>query len=245
MQISSPYLSKYILPKITGTSLLDVGCGAGLYGFLTRYSWYRTGSSQKFDKIDAVEFSEESVNNLLKSNIYDNVYLNNAACLPVADESYDTVISIECLEHLYADEAVKAIKELYRVCKKRLIISTPPPSAIANVGWCISEIERINNIEFMSFSQYMEYITRLHKSCMSPDMFKQMGFDTYYSFKNGFTEAQLLEGETCVYFADKKNLNLDLFKVNKGSNNPQVSFVKDKNYKNECITALKGQESLG
>ncbi len=244
MQMSNPFLAKYILPKITGDSLLDVGCGAGLYGYLAKYSWSRTATANKLTKIDAVEFSKENVDELLKTNIYDNVYLNNAIKLPVEDNSYDTVISIECLEHLYADEVVDAIKELYRVCKSRLIISTPPPGSCANVSWCFNEIERIKKIQFMSFEQYQERMNCLHKCAMSPDMFRQMGFGTYYNFKNSAIEVSLLEGETCVYFADKKDINLDLFKIEKGSNNPKVQFYKEHNYKHEFIEALYRQAAL-
>lgn len=124
--ISNPYLSKYILEFIEGPSVCDVGCGAGLYGFLLKYAYARTKYNQPFTKIDGIDWDKKTVNELSKHNIYDNVYLINSKELPFEDSSYSTVLCLENVEHLYEDEIKNAFNELYRITKDVLVISSPP-----------------------------------------------------------------------------------------------------------------------
>ncbi len=246
MQISNPYLSKYILPLINGETVLDVGCGAGLYGYLLKYSWYRCGANKKFKQVDAVEFSEETVKELTKMHLYDNIFQTNAATLPLSDNSYDVVMSIECLEHLYKEDLETAIKELYRVSKDILIISTPPMGLCGNARWCIEEIDRIKKEnKFITYDEYNEYINTLHKCCVDTDVFVKMGFQTFGSIndKNELI-VDNIEKETRIYLGRKEKIDIDKFYISHATNKKNIINIKDKNYQEEMIEALMEQAEI-
>jgi ubiquinone/menaquinone biosynthesis C-methylase UbiE len=45
--------------------------------------------------------------------------------LPFEDQRFDTIIAFEVLEHLPWDETLKALDEIYRISRKKVIISLP------------------------------------------------------------------------------------------------------------------------
>ena len=47
----------------------------------------------------------------------------NLLALPFANASFDTVLCVSTLEHLSADHINRALKELLRVCRRRLILT--------------------------------------------------------------------------------------------------------------------------
>lgn len=110
---------KYILKAIPeGTrSALDVGFGSGcLLIHLSRL----------YD-VSGIEFVPRQVKILRKfikrNSLKGTLYEGSIYSLPFNDDSFDVVICCEVIEHLKDVES--SIKELYRVTKKRLIITTP------------------------------------------------------------------------------------------------------------------------
>ena len=49
----------------------------------------------------------------------------NTQPLPIEDNSYDTVLAIDLIEHLDKVSGVRLIKEFKRIAKKRIILLTP------------------------------------------------------------------------------------------------------------------------
>jgi methionine biosynthesis protein MetW len=99
---------------------LDVGCGAGqTYAQLV----YRSAASYT-----GVDVSSTAVD-LARSNGLRAELIDDAASLPFADDSFDVVICIEVLEHLFLPQ--QAVSEILRVLRPggRLIASAP------NVGY--------------------------------------------------------------------------------------------------------------
>lgn len=100
-----------ILENLEGNTILEVGCGRG-------YLLKQIDTSKSLSAVDIVitdtlkkenkrvSFSEASVENL-----------------PFEDSSFDTVICTHTLEHV--QDIWKAISELRRVVKKRLIVVVP------------------------------------------------------------------------------------------------------------------------
>ena len=88
--------------------LLDVGCGMGLLvnTFLSR-STDAYGIDIAMSPIK--EANKIAPNHFLNGSIFD---------LPFADNSFDTICSTDCLEHISEEEIPKAISELYRVTKR-------------------------------------------------------------------------------------------------------------------------------
>lgn len=102
-----------ILESVVGPKLLDAGCGRGfLVQKLLEQSDYQitgvdhrveSGLGARFPKVEFKEMNMES--------------------LEFEDNQFDTVICTHSLEHLVHFQ--KAVRELRRVCKRRLIVVVP------------------------------------------------------------------------------------------------------------------------
>ncbi|NVM53548.1 MAG: class I SAM-dependent methyltransferase [Candidatus Helarchaeota archaeon] len=91
---------KYIFGKV-----LDVGCGVGYF-----YNWY-----PKKENMTNFDFVDRGLPNFCSGDIAD---------LPFEDKSFDTVICSDVIEHLEHHIHLKAVDEIFRVAKKRVIISS-------------------------------------------------------------------------------------------------------------------------
>lgn len=99
---------------IEGKKILDVGCGNGDFDNYIAITYNAD--------ITAVDFSTEGIKvakeKKEKFNSVSNTFtVADAQELPFVDESFDFVISCECLEHV--PDPQKMINELYRVVKKK------------------------------------------------------------------------------------------------------------------------------
>lgn len=92
-----------------GKSILDVGCGSGAYVLKLRDRYEIKG-------VDYQRFTTWDDQPELFS-------LSDATQLNWADQSVDTILSFETLEHLDAPE--KALAEYYRVCRQNIILTVP------------------------------------------------------------------------------------------------------------------------
>lgn len=99
-----------IKPYFSGDTLLDAGCGDGGDSYLLQ---------NYFKKIEAFDIEE---NKKWKEYISPKINFIKAdvMALPFSDNSFDTVIEKDMLHH--TDDPFKAIKELLRVAKNRVII---------------------------------------------------------------------------------------------------------------------------
>jgi len=100
----------FILNNLVGTSILDISCGRG----------YLTNKISENESLDVMGIDIVRPPSL-KPNI--NFSEGSITCIPLSDNSYDTVISSHTLEHVV--ESRKALSELKRVAKKRIIIVVP------------------------------------------------------------------------------------------------------------------------
>jgi len=91
---------KYIIGKV-----LDVGCGVGYF-----YRWYHDKENMmNFDFID------RDIPNFCSGDI---------TSIPFEDKFFDTVICSDVIEHLEPHIHLKAVDEVFRVAKKRVIMSS-------------------------------------------------------------------------------------------------------------------------
>jgi SAM-dependent methyltransferase len=95
--------------KNAGHTILDVGCGNG------SYVWHL---SKRAYKIYGIDLSPRPC----RAEVSHCLIKGDACHLPFKDESFDTVLMINTLEHM-DDRA--ALKEAYRICKKNIIFSVP------------------------------------------------------------------------------------------------------------------------
>lgn len=91
-----------------GEEILEVGSGGlGIAPYLGRHI---TGADTNFQK---------PFHHLVKR------IKASATNLPFADSSFGIVISVDMLEHLKKEERAKAIKEIFRVARKKVLIGVP------------------------------------------------------------------------------------------------------------------------
>ena len=105
---------KVINSKLTGNSILDVGCGSGISLALSKVF-------NPERNYVGLEGNEESKPIWEKRGLH--IITGDIYHLPFDDKSFDTVYSSHVLEHL--ENPKKAINETIRVARKRIIHSVP------------------------------------------------------------------------------------------------------------------------
>jgi len=114
---------------IEGQKVLNIGCG---------YGWFEIDSVKRGVKsITGIELTDNDLNTALKHVNYDNVNfrVGSAIDLPFADNSYDTIVSWEVLEHIPKQTENKMFSEAYRVLKPggHFYLSTPYRHFLSNL----------------------------------------------------------------------------------------------------------------
>jgi len=114
-----------VLRTVKPKSVLDVGCGFGKWGFLTReFCDVWGGNYYKKDwqtKIDAVEIFPQYIQSWHRE-IYNNILIGNVTELPLVE--YDLILACDVLEHIPEDKIASTIEAL-KARTKNLIISVP------------------------------------------------------------------------------------------------------------------------
>lgn len=122
--------ARRILPLLRGgeeKELLDAGCGFGLYSVtLARLGYRVTAIDTDPKRIEAAE--------TLKQSTGDRLTLRQADLrrLPFPDDSFDTILCTEVLEHIQED--TQALSELSRVIRShgRFILTVPSKKSVAS-----------------------------------------------------------------------------------------------------------------
>lgn len=109
--------------------ILDIGCG---------YGWCEIAFLRRNpNAITGIEISEKDLETIRK-NVTDprvSLFVSGATKLPFQDESFDTVVSWEVIEHIPKGTENKMFSEVRRVLKKNgsLYLSTPHASFFSNM----------------------------------------------------------------------------------------------------------------
>lgn len=129
----SPIFSEIV--SLNPRSILDVGCGLGVYGMLCRIhldlyndpEFYRKldGSRPWATRIDGIEGCE-IYKSFIPSWAYDYIYTGNALdILPtIPDNHYDLILILAMIEHITQDEGKKLINQMKRT-GRTIILSVP------------------------------------------------------------------------------------------------------------------------
>lgn len=101
-------------------SLLDLGCGRGIVGALCRI--YRNPN-----RLVGMDIFEPYLDFCNKYMLYDKLMKYNLNCLPLPfdNKEFDVVTAIEIIEHLPKGKGEFLLSEMERICRKRIIVSTP------------------------------------------------------------------------------------------------------------------------
>jgi cyclopropane fatty-acyl-phospholipid synthase-like methyltransferase len=110
----------------SGMTVLDVGCGRGEILNKTARMGVRAMGIDYAET--AVQFSRDLV---LEQDSFEHpigIYQASALCLPFEADSFDRVLMLDIVEHLYPEELAKALDEAYRVLRPggRIVIHTAP-----------------------------------------------------------------------------------------------------------------------
>lgn len=104
----SKFIFDFVRKYAVGETVLDVGCAQGWYIKYLKNLGFEVQACdiEKTIEFDDVPFVRASVTRL-----------------PFADDSFDTVLAINILEHIEDEE--EALSDLCRVCRRRLLLSVP------------------------------------------------------------------------------------------------------------------------
>lgn len=231
-QHSPDYLNDYVVEVIKKINennkqmnkIADIGCGLG-------YHCIKLKNRFPEFKYIGVDFSEATLNYLNGKNIFDETYLAGADVLPISDNYVDIAISMENLEHLYAEEVIPALRELSRI-SKYIIITTPTPDRVVNVGWLNKEIaEAATDTIPLSEHDFRCLECCVHKSVITPQSFLDAGFQ----------QIKIYGTESECYYIESSNLLLSKIKVKGISRNNLFTKCE---LKNKYIDLLNKSLSL-
>lgn len=120
-----------LLSDIDPGTILDAGCGEGVVlELIGDFRGRQFGLDIDLDRLLSAN-THLLTTPLLQANIHS---------LPLRDDQFDTVLSLEVLEHVGNPEV--ALKELYRVTRKYLLISVPHEP-----WWRIGNIMRLKYLD--------------------------------------------------------------------------------------------------
>ncbi|MDD1775834.1 MAG: class I SAM-dependent methyltransferase [Candidatus Methanomethylicus sp.] len=138
-------------------TVLDLGCGYGLFGTLLRYERDHRGIIIGLDAYGPYLRKIKRYS----GSIYDAFIVADARYLPFRDGAVDVVFASEIIEHLPKQGGYRIIEEAERAAKKRIIITTPR-------GHIPQESQSENDLE-------------AHKSGWSEPDFVRLGYSIVYA----------------------------------------------------------------
>jgi len=108
------------VPQLENKRILDCGCGQGIWAYLMR-------CEKRGDEgyIVGLDLNEPFLAFCKKHRVYDDLVLSDTSRLPFRNKSFDMILASEVIEHLTKDQALKFLEEIERVCKRRIILTTP------------------------------------------------------------------------------------------------------------------------
>lgn len=158
-------LDPVVLPLVKGPKILDVGCGFGKWGFLCLTNYWETAIPSPGVRPEIVGCDGYLPNvRLAKScGAYKDCLHITFPPLPFSDESFDTVLMVELIEHLPDADAAKLVQEALRIARHRVVLSTPnfPDFREAH-----KTITGVNNLD-------------AHLSYWSQERLRKLGFRIY------------------------------------------------------------------
>lgn len=99
-----------------GRQVLEVGSGSRGLGRYLGPEWRVTACDVSFDDYGADRIGQADTTSRVVGSVLD---------LPFADQSYETVVALDLLEHLQPSDRPRALAELARVAARTLVVGCP------------------------------------------------------------------------------------------------------------------------
>ena len=132
------------------SSALEIGCGEG-NNLRQTYAKQKVGIEcfQPYVKEgDGVEFRIGDALKILPT---------------IPDKSFELILNIDCIEHFYKEDAIFVMKEMDRICSKRILLWTPSGLMVQNKQW---------HDDYRQWSDGLE-----HKSSWVKEELEEWGYD--------------------------------------------------------------------
>lgn len=108
-----------LIPKDRKISVIDIGCGKGIWGYLL------CASRENMTYLCSIDITPTYLKFVKERNVYDDLVLCDCTCLPFRDRSFDLVLLSEVLEHLEKKEGYAVLEQLERIARQLIIITVP------------------------------------------------------------------------------------------------------------------------
>lgn len=109
-------------------SILDIGCGFGMWGFLSRmYLDVAEERVQPADwklRVDGLELFEPYIQTHQRA-LYSNIFIGDVRELAPKVENYELIIAGDVIEHLDKDDGETVIEQLYDKATRALLVNIP------------------------------------------------------------------------------------------------------------------------
>ncbi len=150
-----------ICSGIQNATVLDAGCGAGL-------NMYLLAKSKPEIKISGLEYTHSRlascIVNLIHESFYEELFLGDVTKIDLPDNSYDVVFTNHVLEQLGQTNAELALNEIFRVCRKGVVLCEPTIHnasmyekwRITKLGYCRDLLSIAKKIPNCSIKIYKE-----------------------------------------------------------------------------------------
>ena len=191
--------------SIQPESVLDVGCGFGLWGFLCREyldAWNsRIRPEEWTTRIDGIEIFEPYISDHQRA-LYSSITIADIREAAPTVDNYDLIITGDVIEHLPKSDAMDVLHTLYDRANKALMVNIP----IGDTGWEQGEEYGNPAEEHLSVWEPVEFLpfTPLVHSYTLPCG----DYATFCCYKNPNTEEYVLSRvQIAKYYEEKKQIN--------------------------------------
>ncbi|HIJ66611.1 MAG TPA: hypothetical protein HPP77_11750 [Candidatus Hydrogenedentes bacterium] len=117
-----------IISELEPTSVLDIGCGFGIWGFLSRYCLDivpgRVNPDSWQVRVDGIEVFEPYIQPHHRA-LYNSIRIADVRDVADALDPYDLIIAGDVIEHLDKEEGHKVFERLYGKAVKGLLVNIP------------------------------------------------------------------------------------------------------------------------